>query len=100
VVVHFYPLQNVTAFEAMSPRDLIRGGKPAGVIPGNIRFSTDQTAQPWHQGYCAMNYEAMNLMYELIFAAYALTGDPEIEKGITEPPPTKELLKPDGTGRR
>ena len=31
VVVHFYPLQNVTAFEATSGRDLIRGAKPAGV---------------------------------------------------------------------
>ena len=76
--------------------DRTEGGKPAGVIPGNIRFSTDQTAEPWHQGYCAMNYEAMNLMYELIFAAYAMTGDPEIEKGITEPLRycTRELLKP------
>ena len=32
VVVHFYPLQNVTAFEAMSARDLIHGDKPAGVV--------------------------------------------------------------------
>jgi len=31
VVVHFYPLQNVTAFEATNARDLIRGAKPAGV---------------------------------------------------------------------
>jgi len=31
VVVHFYPLQNVTAFEATSGRDLIRGAKPSGV---------------------------------------------------------------------
>jgi type VI secretion system VasD/TssJ family lipoprotein len=31
VVVHFYPLQNVTAFEASSVRDLIRGEKPAGL---------------------------------------------------------------------
>ena len=31
VVVHFYPLLNVTAFEASNARDLIRGAKPAGV---------------------------------------------------------------------
>jgi len=31
VVVHFYPLQNATAFEATNARDLIRGTKPAGV---------------------------------------------------------------------
>ena len=31
VVVHFYPLQNATAFEATNARDLIRGEKPAGV---------------------------------------------------------------------
>jgi type VI secretion system VasD/TssJ family lipoprotein len=31
VVVHFYPLQNATAFEATNARDLIRGAKPAGV---------------------------------------------------------------------
>ena len=76
--------------------DRTEAGKPAGVIPGNIRFSTDQTAEIWHQGYCAMDYEAMNLMYELIFAAYAMTGDPEIEKGITEPLAycSKALLTP------
>jgi len=31
VVVHFYPLQNATAFAATNARDLIRGTKPAGV---------------------------------------------------------------------
>ncbi len=31
VVVHFYPLENATAFEASNARDLIRGAKPAGV---------------------------------------------------------------------
>ena len=31
VVVHFYPLANVTAFEATPARDLIRGAKPDGL---------------------------------------------------------------------
>jgi type VI secretion system VasD/TssJ family lipoprotein len=31
VVVHFYPLSNVTAFDATDLRDLVRGEKPAGL---------------------------------------------------------------------
>jgi type VI secretion system VasD/TssJ family lipoprotein len=31
VVVHFYPLENATAFQATDVRDLIRGAKPAGL---------------------------------------------------------------------
>jgi len=31
VVLHFYPLENATAFQATDVRDLIRGAKPAGV---------------------------------------------------------------------
>jgi len=80
--------------------DRTEAGKPAGVIPGNIRFATDRTGEyvPWHQGYCGIDYEAMNLMYELIFAAYAMTGDREIERGITEPLSycSRELLKAGG----
>jgi type VI secretion system VasD/TssJ family lipoprotein len=31
VVVHFYPLENATAFQATDERDLLRGAKPAGL---------------------------------------------------------------------
>lgn len=31
LVVYFYPVSNVTGFEAMPVRDLIRGGKPDGL---------------------------------------------------------------------
>ncbi len=72
------------AWIAHAPRT--EAGKPAGVLPGNIRFATDRTGEfaPWQQGYFGWDFEAYSLMYDLLFAAYALTGDPALEKGITD----------------
>ena len=53
------------------------GGKPVGIIPGNVDFKTDRIGRyrPWYKGYFGWDFEAFGLMHEFLIGMYALTGD-------------------------
>ncbi|HDN67926.1 MAG TPA: hypothetical protein ENF86_03115 [Firmicutes bacterium] len=53
-------------------------GKPAGVIPAQIHFSTESFTpyrDAWYKGYFGWNFEAFGEMYDQLLATSILTGD-------------------------